>query len=366
MMRSRERFLAAMAHRSPDRVPIDYQAKLPVREKLKDLYDVTTEKELLDTLGCDFYYLSVRDISQNETMLPIYHGPKLLFSDTERVCPFGIRFRRTVGQDKFGADEAVAGPLEKSTTVKEILEYPLPDPSWFDMDALAAECEEYSDKVIIGGFWTAIFGDSYRMHGFENFLLNMSMNPDLIHCLIERMTDFYLELNERLFTAIGRRMDIFFMGNDFGSQGGLLFSEQMWLDFFHDPYERIISHAKRKGYAVMVHSCGAIEPLLKHFISCGVDILDPVQTTASGMDQAVLKERYGKQLVFHGAIDTQGVLPHGSQEDVIVHVKETVKTLGKEGGYLFASCNSLQNDTPIENVHAMYATARDSSWQKDL
>jgi len=362
---SKERFWAALSHRHPDRVPIDYQAKHPVREKLKNLYGVSSERELLDALGCDFYYLSVRDISQNETSLPIYRGPELPFTDTERLCPFGIRFRRSVHDDKFGADEAIAGPLEGAATVKEILEYRFPDPSWFDMDALARECEGYSDKVIVGGFWTAVFGDSYRMHGFENFLLNMSMNPELIHTLIERMTDFYLELNERFFTAIGKRMDVFFMGNDFGSQGGLLFSEQMWLDFFHDPYERIIGHAKEKGYRVMVHSCGAIEPLLKHFISCGVEILDPVQTTASGMDAAELKKRYGERLVFHGAIDTQGILPHGSPDDVVVHVKETIKVLGKQGGYLFASCNSLQNDTPVENVRAMYETAKDATWQRE-
>jgi uroporphyrinogen decarboxylase len=362
-MTSRERFIAAMAHKCPDRVPIDYQSKHTVRAKLLELYGISTERELLDTLGCDFYYLSVRDISQNETSWPIYKGPALSFTDTERLCPFGIKFRRAVGNDKFGADETVSGPLEKAETVKEILAYPFPRPSWFEMDRLIQECEDYSDKVIIGGFWTAIFGDSYRMHGFQNFLYNMAANPDLIHGLIGKVTDFYMELNERLFSAVGNKMDIFYMGNDFGMQGGLLFSKDMWLDFFYAPYKRIISHAKSKGYAVMVHSCGAVEPLLPYFIECGVDILDPVQTTAVEMGTARLKNRYGESLVFHGAIDTQGILPRGTQEDVVTHVKETIQILGKDGGYLFASCNNLQDDTPVENIRIMYETAKDAVWQ---
>lgn len=362
-MNSLERFEAALKRVRPDRVPIDYQSKGTVDARLRRSLGVSSERELIDALGCDFYYLSTRDISQNETAFPIYRGPALAMTDGERLCPFGIRFRRTVGADKFGADEALAGPLEKAESVKDILAYPFPDPAWFDVDALVGECEGYSDKVIIGGFWTAIFGDSYRMHGFQNFLLNMAMKPELIHALVGRMTDFYMELNARLFAALGDRMRIFFMGNDFGTQGGLLFSEEMWLEFFLEPYKRIVRQAKDAGYLVMVHSCGAVEKLLPHFVDCGVDILDPVQTSAAGMEPSLLKRRYGDRLMFHGAIDTQAVLPKGSAEEVVAHVKETVRVLGQDGGYVLASCNSIQDDTPLDNIRAMYATAGDVSWQ---
>jgi uroporphyrinogen decarboxylase len=337
-----------------------------VDTRIRRAYGAGGERELLDALGCDFYYLSTRDISQNETSRPIYRGPKLAVSDTQRYCPFGIRFKRAAGDDKFGADEALGGPLENASTAKDILDYRFPDPSWFDVDPLVGECEEYSDKVVIGGFWTGLFGDSYRMRGFQNFLLDMAINPDLIHALVGRMTDFYLELNERLFAAVGNRMKVFFMGNDFGTQAGLLFSEDMWLDFFREPYGKVIGHAKSHGYRVMVHSCGAVEPLLRHFIECGVDILDPVQTTAAGMDPKALKETYGDRLVFHGAIDTQAVLPRGSAEDVKAHVRGMVTELGRDGGYILASCNSIQDDTPTENIMAMYETATDPSWQGGL
>lgn len=356
-MTSKERYRAALEHRNPDRVPIDYQSKKGIDKKLREFYGVTSERELLDTLGCDFYYLSVRDISQNETALPIYRGPELKISKTERTCPLGIRFKRQVGADKFGADEAILGPLEDAKSEKDILDYSLPDPGWFDFEPLLKECEEFSDKVIIGGMWSGILGDSYRMHGFQNFLLNLAMNPELIKTLVNRMTDFYLELNERLFRLLKDKMDIFFFGNDFGSQNGLLFSKDQWDDIFFENYKKLVGLAKSYGYTVMTHSCGSVAELMDRFIETGIEILDPVQTTSTGMEPERIKERFGDKLVFHGAIDTQHILPRGSEADVKKHVEDTISVLGKNGGYIMVSCNSLQDDTPVENIDVMYKTA---------
>ncbi|RKX79032.1 MAG: hypothetical protein DRP87_04600 [Spirochaetes bacterium] len=358
-MTSRERFLTSLQHRNPDRVPIDYQAKRDIDRKIREFYGVKTERELLDVLGCDFYYLSCRDISQNETCIPIYRGPQLFITEKERVCPFGIRFHRKVYDDKFGVDEAIEGPLEGATTPQQVLKHRWPDPKWFDVEPLSAECEEFKERVIIGGFWTGILGHSYRMMGFENFLLNMAMRPEVVKTLIDRMTDFYLELNERLFSELKGKMDVWFFGNDYGMKTGLLFSEQMWLDFFYESNQKLISLAKSYGMKVMAHSCGSIAPLIKYFIELGVDMLDPVQTTAKGMDPRFLKERFGKHLVFHGAIDTQDILPRENPKNVYKHAIEMIDILGKDGCYIFSSCNSIQSDTPVENVDAMYKAARE-------
>jgi uroporphyrinogen decarboxylase len=340
-------------------VPIDYQSKTAIDRKLKEYYGISSERELLDILGCDFYYLSARDISQNETALPIYRGPELTMTDTERVCPFGIRFKRDVYNDKFGADEAIEGPLEKASSPQDILDHPWPEPNWFDVDDLLEECEAFSDKVIVGGFWSGILGDSYRMHGFENFLLNLAMKPEIIKTLVDRMTDFYLELNERTFSALKGKLDIYFFGNDFGSQKGLLFSEDMWDEFFADNYRKLCNLAHSYGIKTMAHSCGSIFNIIDRLIDTGVEILDPVQTTAMDMEPEKLKEQFGDQIVFHGAIDTQNILPKGSLEDVRRHAEDTIRVLGDNGGYIFVSCNSLQDDTPVENIDMMYKTARE-------
>ncbi len=358
-MTSRERFQAVCEHRDPDRFPIDFMPAAAVSETLKGFYQVHSERELLDVLGADFYYLSCRDISQNETSLPIYRGPKLDYTDTERTCPFGIRFRRSVYGHKFGADEAIRGPLEGATSVREILDHPWPKVEWFDVAPFLTECEMYSDKVIVGGFWTGIFGHAYRMHGLEQFMMDMAMRPEVIKTLVDRLTDFYLELNDRVFSTLKGKMDVYFLGNDFGSQNGLLFSKAMWIDFFYEDYEKVIAHARGYGLKVMVHSCGAISELLEPLIELGTDIIDPVQTTAVGMEPVRLKETFGDRIVFHGAIDTQKVLPSETPENVYKHAVETMQVLGRDGGYIFLSCNNIQTDTPIENVHAMYRAARE-------
>ena len=359
-MTSRQRVAAALDHRTPDRVPLNYLAKRGIDRRLREHYGVEGERGLLDALGCDVYFLSARDISQNETTAPIYRGPKLWASETERVCPFGIRFQRGVGDDKFGADEALAGPLGQAKTPREVLAHPWPDPAWFDPEPLLAECEEFRDRFVIGGFWSAIFGDAYRMLGFERFLLNLALNPPLIKTLIERLTEFYLELNERMFRALKGKLDVFFFGNDFGTQSGLLISRQMWSDFYFEPYRRLAALARSYGLRVMTHSCGGVFELIDLMIEAGVEILDPVQTTAAGMDPAGLKVTFGKRLCFHGAVDTQQVLNRASPEEVAAHARELIAVLGAGGGYILASCNSIQDDTPVENIDALYRTARET------
>jgi uroporphyrinogen decarboxylase len=357
-MDSRDRFAAACNHGSPDRPPIDYLAGRAIDERLRRHLGVSTETELLDALGADLYYLSVRDISQNESSRSIYRGPPLPCGDRERVCPFGIRYLRGQYEWKFGADEAVGGALESAETPRDVLEHPWPRPEWFDVAALEEECEANRRRVIVSGFWTAIFGNAYRLHGFERLLTNMALKPELIRTLVRCLTDFYLELNERLFSALAGKIDLFFFGNDFGTQNGLLISESMWVEFFEEEYRKIVGQAHGHGLTVMVHSCGSIPELIPHLIELGVDVLDPVQTTAAGMEAARLKREFGKRLVFHGAVDTQGVLPRGTPGEVAAHVAELSTTLGAGGGWIMAPCNNIQADTPVDNVVAMYEAAR--------
>jgi uroporphyrinogen decarboxylase len=356
-MNSKDRFHAAIKHQNADRVPIDYLAKASVTKNLKEYFGVRTERELLNTLNADFYYLSFRDISQNESCLPFYKGPKLGFSSTERTCPLGIRFYRKVFDDKFGADEAISGPFENIRSPKEIYNHDWPKPNWFELEPLLNECEDFSDKVIIGGFWSALFSDCFRMYGFQNFLTDMLMRPEYIKTLVDRTTEFYLEMNEHMFSTLKGKIDIFYLGSDFGSQQGLMFSEDLWLELYYENYRKIIELAKSHDLLVMFHSCGSISPLIPYFIKLGVDILDPVQTTSKSMDPKDLKDRFGDDIVFHGGIDTQNVLPFKTPGEVKEHARETKRILGKKGGYIFAPCNNIQSDTPLQNIEALYQAA---------
>lgn len=338
-------------------VPTDYLATRQVTDTLLDYFSLKNERELLDKLECDFYYLSFRDLSQNESCVPFYRGPELKFSEDERICPLGIKWKRTAYNDKFGVDEARKGALPGfSTTEQDVLKLRLPKAAWFDFSLLAEECESFADKIIVGGLWSGIHGDSYRLMGYEEFLLNFAMNKELIKMLVDKMTDFYLELNNRYFEALKGKMEIFFMGNDFGSQNGLLISKEDWYEVYYENYKKLINLAHSYDLSVMVHSCGSIEPLLPWFIELGVDIVDPVQLTASSMEPSVLAEKYGKDICFHGAIDTQQILPYGSTEEVKEHVLSLIDKLNTGNNYIAAPANNIMPGTPARNIEMAYET----------
>jgi uroporphyrinogen decarboxylase len=336
------------------RIPVDYLAHRETNDKLKRQLNLSSEQELLDFLHCDFFYLPGRDISQNEGAVPFYKG-NLAFTETERTCPLGIRWKRGAYESKFSVDSAISGPLDKpDLTVEDILAFPWPKAADFDFSPLLDIAKLNSNRTRIGGLWTGIMGDSYRMHGFQNFLLNLAMNPEVIHALIDRMTEMYLELNDKYFATLKGNMEIWFFGNDFGSQESMLMSQEMWLDFFYPNIQKLCALAHSYNLKVMMHSCGAIEPLIPHLIEAGVDILDPVQVTAKGMIPAELAHKYGGKITFHGGIDTQNILPFGKAEDVRRHVVETVEALAPTGRYIFAPSQILGSDIPLENIITMY------------
>jgi len=360
-MNNRERFEYTLNFKEPDRVPIDYLAHPQVSQKLKDHFKIDTEADLLEALGCDFYYLSCRDISQNESCAAVYKGPKLEITKQERICPFGIRWQREVFDAKFAVDVAIRPPLENAQAEQDILKHAWPKADWFDFEPFHAECEKNKERIIVGGFWAGILGDCYRMLGFENFLLNISLKPRMVKTLINRMTDFYLELNAKVFDELKGKIDIWFFGNDFGTQNGLLFSLDMFREFFLPDICRLTALAQSYGINIMMHSCGAIKEIIPLLIDAGVQILDPVQVTASGMDPVQLKKEFGGRIVFHGAIDTQQILPHSSPDEVYNHCQNTIAILSREGGYIFAPSQILSEDIPLENIITMYDTARSFS-----
>lgn len=342
------------------RIPVDYLAHRDADANLKRHLGLRDERELLDHLDCDFFYLPGRDISQNEGALPFYTGKLPEMSASERVCPLGIRWHRGAYGSKFTVDEAIAGPLQSpELTEQEILAFPWPQARDFDFSLLQAEAEANAGRVRIGGLWTGIMGDSYRMHGFENFLLNLAMNPEMIHALIDRMTEMYLELNDRYFSALRGKMEIWFFGNDFGSQESLLMGKDMWAEFFFDNIQRLCALAHAHHLKVMMHSCGAIAELIPLLIEAGVDILDPVQVTAKGMAPAELAARFGGTITFHGGIDTQGVLPRGDEATVERHIRDVVGAMAPTGRYIFAPSQILGPDIPVENILTMYRTIKD-------
>lgn len=365
-MNSRQRFQNTFDHKNPDRVAIDYLAHPEIDRALRQALNVNTERELLDTLGCDFYYLSCRDISQNESLKHIYKGPALEYTETTRTCPFGIKWKRGAFGSKFAVDTAIGSPLASARSPRDVLDYDWPKIEHFDLEPFLAECEQFSDKVIIGGFWSGILGDCYRMMGFENFLFALAANVDLVKALVSRMTDFYCQLNEKTFQLLNGKLDIWFFGNDFGTQTGLLFSKEMFADIFLPQINKLCELARGYNVKVMMHSCGSILEIIPLLIEAGVQILDPLQFSAENMDPGHIKNTFGDKLVLHGGIDTQHVLPELTPDQVAQSCREMIDLLGTDGGYIFAPGQILDPKIPIENIIEMYRTGREHkpAWSK--
>ncbi|UCG06806.1 MAG: hypothetical protein JSV83_23390, partial [Desulfobacterales bacterium] len=204
---------------------------------------------------------------------------------------------------------------------------------------------------------TAQFKPAMYLRGIEKLLLDLTLNPVFVEALTQRLTDYYLEYNEKIFRKANGKIDIFFMGDDFGTQEGMFLSKEMWRKFFKPGFKKFIEQAHSYGIKVMHHTCGSVVELIPEFIECGLDILQSLQPRAKGMDLKKIKREYGNDIAFQGGIDIQDTMPFGTVEQVKDDVKRTIETLGPGGGYILCTSHNLQADTPIENILSMYETA---------
>jgi uroporphyrinogen decarboxylase len=160
-----------------------------------------------------------------------------------------------------------------------------------------------------------------------------------------------------MFAACGGSIDILRTHDDYGTQISLLFGKDMWRQFFAKNTRKLVELAHKRNALFQQHSCGAIEPLIEGFISCGVDILEPLQKV-KGLEPENLQNKYGGRIAFHGGIDTQGVLPNGTPEEVREETRRYINALGKSGGYILMASQSFENDVPTANIEAVYETDR--------
>ena len=239
------------------------------------------------------------------------------------------------------------------------MDYPYwPSPDWFDFSELSDQCDRWSEYAIIGGPWVVVFTDATEIVGMEEFFIKMHTHPEVMQAVIRKVSDFYYELTTRFFEAVGRKIDIFFFGDDMGTQLSLLISLKHWREFCKPEIKRFIDLAKQSNFKTMFHSCGAVREIIPDLIELGLDAINPVQVSAKGMELSGLKRDFGDKLTFHGGIDHQNILARGTVEDVRKEVKRAIDIMSHGGGYCLAASHDLMLDEfPIENVIAMYEYA---------
>lgn len=213
------------------------------------------------------------------------------------------------------------------------------------------------DKVCLGMLWSAHFQDTCAAFGMEHALMNMIANPEIYKAVDAKILEFYLKANEIFYEATKGRLNAVLIGNDMGSQRGLMLSPDMVREFILPGCRKLVEQAHSYGLKVIYHSCGSIVDIIPDLIEAGVDVIHPIQALAAGMEPQDLKEKFGGKVAFCGGVDTQELLVHGSPQEVREKVRE-LRAIFPTGLILSPSHEAILPDIPPENVEALFDEAQ--------
>ncbi len=344
-MNSIERFYATIAHQPVDRPACWLGDPTPAAaEKLCKYYGVADVKELKRVCGDDFYAVEIP-----------YHSPtcNAIFAafdwymngtnvDTEH---------RTLTADGCFCN------CEDLEDV-EAVNFPWPDPADYIDPALCRQLvdEAPEGKTVMGMLWACHFQDTCAAFGMQTALMNMVAEPEMVHYVDDHIVEFYLKALKIFLEATKGKVHAILIGDDVGSQRGLMISPKLVSEFVIPGAKKLIDLAHSYGVKVLYHSCGSIVEAIPLLIEAGVDIIHPIQAKAAGMQPENLKAKFEGQVAFCGGVDTQELLPMGTPEDVRAKVRE-LRTIFPTGLIVSPSHEALQDDVPPENVKALFDEA---------
>ena len=376
-MTSYERFNAAFAHKEADRVPIDVGAGksckmvLGFYKKLLDYLGIREEIQMsntvsqlvyasdkvLEALGCDIRCVNLGSGNPNtvpetwedekyyymrDSFLTGFRKPKKdgLYFD---MCEFPLSYEDEEGDDKY-----------------EFPHPPAPDKANMSREQAIDYHKAGFPVVISEHHGNGFLQTGPRLYGYEDWMVMLMTEEERVKKLLERYIETKFEYWENLLDYYGaENIDMIAECDDLGTQATLFASPKTMRELIFPYHKQLYSRLKSKyGVKVCLHSCGSIAPIIGDLIDCGVDALNPVQTTANNMDPAMLKREFGKDIVFWGGgIETQSTLPFGTPEKIKDAVKRNIELLGRDGGYVFAAIHNIQPDVPMENFEAMMDAA---------
>ncbi len=372
----RERVQMALNHEEPDRVPIilgtsnTTSLKMPACRRLKKALGIAAE----DTYLYDWPELGTA-LPDEETLLRLHSDARGVL---DRFPEWVYRQNRsrpphTPFRDDWqtGSVEVEPGvwypgihPMAEIATAEQLEAW-----SWPDMDdptrvalvrAQAERLRKETDCAVIGTPWLLFpFERAHALQGLDRFLMNMALDPDFARALLGKIAACCKRLMGHFLEEAGDILDIIKIGDDLGSQSGLMISPPMYRAILKPVHADFIRFIKERTQAkIFFHSDGDVFDLIPDFIEIGIDILNPIQTSAGKMaNLAELKSRYGRHLTFCGAVDTQYYLPRGTPEEVRKEVRRVLEIMSPGGGYMLAPVHTIMADTPPENILAMVDAA---------
>ena len=343
-MNSIERFDATV-----NRQPVDRPAAwlgmpdILAQPALFEYYQVKNMHELKMAVGDDFYAVEVP--YQSPTASAIYAA---------------FDWYRDGNVDAEERTLTAPGCFQDAEEIEDLAFFEWPDPEKF-IDAEECKkrvCMAPDGKVALGMLWSAHFQDTCASFGMETALMNMIANPEIFDAVNEKVMEFYLKANKIFLEATKHRLNAILIGNDMGSQRGLILSPEMVRRFIITGCKKLVDQAHSYGMKVIYHSCGSIVDIIPDLIEAGVDIIHPIQAKAAQMEPDNLKALFDGQVSFCGGVDTQELLVHGSPEDVRKKVKE-LRTIFPTGLIISPSHEAVMPDVSPANIKALFDEAQE-------
>ncbi|MHB1483630.1 MAG: uroporphyrinogen decarboxylase family protein [Saccharofermentanales bacterium] len=403
-MNSRERIIAAINHKIPDKLPIDFGAMrstginilaydrlrtyLGVKKGLPKLYDIfqqlaQPEMEVVERLGGDVvqahrmypsFGISIKDWREEtlpngvHCLVPQDYRPIIKDDKSQEIIHNGkVIAKMPADGNYFDVVGAEMGYIETQEDVEQVKFETISDE---ELDFIEQEVKDLyftTDKAVLLCFGGNILEAGETMWGFQKFLEYMLMEPELVHAWLEKLTASYLNDLDKLMPRVAPYINIIQFGDDLGSQMNTLISKSTYIDMIK-PYHKMLFQYIRNKYPdikVFLHSCGAIFDLIPELIDAGVQILNPVQISAAGMDPAKLKREFGKDLVFWGGgANMQNTVLNGSIDDIKKETGELIDIFSEGGGYVFNQVHNIQSNVSPEKIMAIYDTALEKRVKK--
>jgi uroporphyrinogen decarboxylase len=395
----RQRVLAALRHQEPDRIPLDLggtvdstvaavayrklRAYLGLGEgtiRVADIYQHTAlvEEDVRQALDIDVMVVfdepnewrmgSLPDGSPAE--FPAKFRPQLQEDGSQVVLDTAgtVVLKMPASGHYF---DPVHSPLADATSVRDIEKhvraiesYDKPshlDKSYEELAKTAQALRQDTDYLLVGFFGGHIFQAAQSLRGWQTFLMDLLVNQRLAEALMDRLAEANIKRFERYAATVGPYVDVLQFEDDLGMQDRPLLRPELYRKMVRPYHEKLFRYVKSRCDAyLLLHTDGAVSSFIPDFIEMGVDILNPVQVSAAGMDTRTLKQAFGRDITFWGGgCDSQSALPFGSPEQVADEVKRRIDDLAPGGGFVFSPIHNVQTGVPPENVVSMFETARE-------
>lgn len=346
-MTHKERFMASVNHQEGDRIPLCMDAEKEVWEMLKKALKVPSKEKVYDALDIDEWMVDPKVTDPRARRI----------DDKEGVSQWGYHVIKV--DTEFGSyNDICKPPITGELTAQAIAAHDWPDPKLITFDHYAAKMKELGERAYIAHITHGPYFNCTYLRGMETYMMDMAMTPVEAKLLMDRAEKYIQAAIDNLIANAKPLPDVFYIADDFCQSSGPLFSPVTWREWVKPYLKRMADKVHAHGMKFMLHVCGSVREYLPDLIEVGVDILEPVQTTAVGMALEGLKKDFGREITFYGSIDTHRLLPKGTVREVEDAVKRTLDIMAPGGGFVLGPAHTyIQPDTPVENIIAMYRTA---------